>query len=81
IDGNVIEVVEAKSGDNLEDYQAPEVKGYTFKEWNQDLSNIDQDLIVESIYTKTSSCGSVNAVQLFTIFSMFGAFFFLRRKK
>lgn len=80
-DGKVIEVVQANKGDNLQNYQAPAVKGFEFKEWNQDLSNINQDLIAEAIYTKTSSCGSVNAIQLLTMFSLLGVYFFLRRRK
>lgn len=79
--GDIIEVVIVNEGENLENYKAPEVKGYKFKEWNQDLSNINDDLVVLAIYSKTSSCSKVNTVQMFTIISFLGILLYFRKKK
>lgn len=51
-EGNIINIVKIKPGDNLSIPDAPKKEGYKFIGWSHDLNNITTDLEVTAIYEK-----------------------------
>lgn len=49
--GNSIMVEEVGEGYNAKPPRAPEVKGYTFVGWDQDLTNVRSNIVTKAIYT------------------------------
>lgn len=50
INENIIEEQKVKNGENATAPTPPEVRFYEFKQWNQDFSNVKDDIIVKAIY-------------------------------
>src|SRR5690606_1277999 len=50
VEGNVIKVVEVKKGEDVDIPTPPNIEGYKFVGWDQDLENITTDLTVKPIY-------------------------------
>lgn len=51
-DGNVLKTQEVRKGSAAEAPAAPDVEGYTFKQWDKSFTNVQGDLTVQAVYEK-----------------------------